>query len=242
MMRTRQFKRCGAKMDNRFYFEKQQGENIIFIEQEAKHINLVRRAVVGDKVVGFNGDGYDYFATITQISKQQVAAKITSKTLNPAHTEKHTAVFLAMIKNDALTDAIDHLAELNVSEVFLFKADRSVAILDNKKLEKLSAISLQASKQCERADVMKVSIIDKSEIKAKAQQFNNIFFAYENASEGIKNFVGDYAVILGPEGGFSEQEVKYFSSFAKTISLSKTILRAPVAALVAVSKLNAKSE
>ncbi len=229
-------------MDNRFYFEKQQGENIYFTGQEAKHISLVRRASVGDTLVGFNGDGYDYSAKISAITKQEVAAKIVDKKLNPAYTTKRVAVFLAMLKNDALGDAIDYMSELNVSEVFLFKADRSVAVVDDKKLEKLSAISLQASKQCERADIMKISLIDKAKIKQKASEFNNIFFAYENATDGIKNFSGDYAVLIGPEGGFSENEVAYFSSFAKTITLSKTILRAPVAALVAVSKLNTKSE
>ncbi len=229
-------------MDNRYYFEKQTADSIYFVGQEAKHLSLVRRASVGEELVGFNGDGYDYLAKISSITKQEVVAKIISKTLNRAKTNKRVAVFLAMIKNDALTDAIDHLAELNVGAVYLFKADRSVAVVDQKKLEKLAAISLQTSKQCERADVMKISIIDKGEIKAKAQQFKNTFFAYEDASNNIQPFNGDYAVIIGPEGGFSQNEVEYFSSFAKTITLGKTILRAPVAALVAVSKLEEKSE
>ena len=67
----------------------------------------------------------------------------------------------------------------------------------------------------------------------------NVFFAYENSSKKIENFNGDFAVIIGPEGGFSESENQYFSSFAKNISLSKTILRAEVACVASVSMLKA---
>ena len=47
--------------------------------------------------------------------------------------------------------------------------------------------------------------------------------------------------IIGPEGGFSFKENEHFSSFCQNISLSKTILRAEVASVVAVSTLKAVS-
>ena len=144
-----------------------------------------------------------------------------------------------MIKNDALTTAIDNLAELNVKHVKLFKSDYSVAVIDEKKLEKLRNIATQASKQCERADIMQISLIDKNKIKDDANK--NIFFAYENSCNKIEKFSGDFAVIIGPEGGFSDKENEYFSTFAKNISLGKTILRAEVASIASVSMLKAVS-
>ena len=146
-----------------------------------------------------------------------------------------------MIKNEALTEAIDCLAELNVKQVKLFKSDYSVAVIDDKKLDKLRNIAIQASKQCERADVMQISIINKKEIENDCKTMKNVFFAYEDSTNGITKFDGDFAVIIGPEGGFSEQENQHFSSFAQNISLSKTILRAQVACVCAVSALKAVS-
>ena len=143
-----------------------------------------------------------------------------------------------MIKNDALQTAIDNLAELNVKQVKLFKSDYSIAVIDEKKLEKLNSIATQASKQCERADIMQISIINKKEIENDCRNLTT-FFAYEDSNNRIEKFSGDFAVIIGPEGGFSQEENEYFSSFAKNISLSKTILRAEVASVASVSMLKA---
>ena len=88
---------------------------------------------------------------------------------------------------------------------------------------------------------MKVSIIKKEDIQKDIETVQNKFFAYENSTTPLTKFSGDFAVIIGPEGGFSEKENEFFSSFTKNISLGKTILRAEVASVVAVSSLKAVS-
>ena len=222
-------------MDERFYISKLENSTAIFDASEANHISKVRRKQVGDTITGFNGDGFDYTLKIEAISKSNLTARVVEKRKNAASIEPQIIVYLAMLKNDALTTAIDNLAELNVKHVKLFKADFSIANIDSKKLEKLNAISIQASKQCERADVMQISIINKADIKQDCGA--NTFFAYENATQKPTSFKGDFSVIIGPEGGFSAAEVEFFSSFAKQISLGKTIMRAPVACVSAVSAL-----
>ncbi len=229
-------------MDNRFYFEVNDDSNVEFINQEYIHLTKVRRCKIGDKIVGFNGDGYDYHLEITNITKDKVVARILDRQKNSAYDDVCVTVYLALIKNDALSTAIDNLAELNVKKVKLFKSDYSVVTIDEKKLNKLNQIAIQASKQSERADIMKVELIDKTDIKDDAKNYDNCFFAYENATDKIENFIGNFAVVIGPEGGFSKDEVKYFSSFCKTISLSKTILRAEVACVNAVSALKAVND
>ncbi len=225
-------------MDNRYYFNEINNGIVTISNQEAQHLSKVRRARVGDEIVAFNGDGYNYNLKITEIAKDKVKAEVVSKTINKATTDTDITVYLSMIKNDALSTAIDNLAELNVKHVKLFKSDYSVAIIDEKKLEKLNQIAIQASKQSERADIMQISIINKKDIEKDCKN-KTTFFAYENSNNKIKKFDGDFAVIIGPEGGFSEDENKYFSSFANNISLGKTILRAEVACVASVSMLKA---
>lgn len=225
-------------MDNRYYFNETKDNSVLISGQEAQHLSKVRRAKVGDEIVAFNGDGFDYNLKITEITKDKVKGEIINKTLNKSTNDLNITVYLSMIKNDALTTAIDNLAELNVKNVKLFKSDYSVAVIDEKKLEKLNQIAIQASKQCERADIMQISIINKKDIEKNCEN-TNVFFAYENSENQIKKFSGDFSVIIGPEGGFSESENQYFSSFAKNISLSKTILRAEVACVAGVSMLKA---
>ena len=86
---------------------------------------------------------------------------------------------------------------------------------------------------------MEISIIKKQDIEKDIDKYQNKFFAYEDSTTKITPFSGSFAVIIGPEGGFSKEENDYFSSFTKNVSLSKTILRAEVACIVAVSSLKA---
>ena len=225
-------------MDNRYFFTELNNKEVVISGGEAQHLSKVRRAKIGDDIVAFNGDGYDYHLKIIGIIKDTVKTEVIKKTLNKATNDTNITVYLSMIKNEALTTAIDNLAELNVKHVKLFKSDFSVAVIDNKKLEKLNQIAIQASKQSERADIMQISIINKKDIEKDCKNLTT-FFAYENSNNKIEKFSGDFAVIIGPEGGFSLTENEYFSSFAKNISLSKTILRAEVASVASVSMLKA---
>ena len=226
-------------MDNRYYFKSQNGNSVIIEDGEAQHLSRLRRCKNGDEIMAFNGDGFDYKLKVSEISKDKVKAEIVEKTVNKAMKDANITVYLAMIKNDALTTAIDNLAELNVKHVKLFKSDFSVAMIEEKKLEKLNNTAIQASKQCERADIMQISIINKKDIETDAKSIPNVFFAYENSNQKIQSFSGDFAVIIGPEGGFSDAENEWFSSFAKNVSLSNTILRAEVACVASVSALKA---
>ncbi len=226
-------------MDNRYFFSKFNLDEVTISGGEMLHLTKVRRAKIDDEIMAFNGDGYDYKLKIIEINKNEVKCKIIEKTINKSFNEMNIVVYLAMLKNDALSTAIDNLAELNVKEVKLFKSDFSVADFDEKKLEKLKTTAIQASKQCERADIMKISIISKKDIETDIKDKGTAFFAYEDSTSKTEKFRGDFAVIIGPEGGFSEDENMYFSAFAKNISLGSTILRAEVACISAVSMLKA---
>ena len=66
------------------------------------------------------------------------------------------------------------------------------------------------------------------------KDYDLVLFAYENTTNPFVDNLKDYkgkniALIVGCEGGFSETEAEEFNKIAKTISLGKTILRAPVA-------------
>ena len=87
---------------------------------------------------------------------------------------------------------------------------------------------------------MRVELIDKKQIENDINT-PNVFFAYEDEVAGLKSFTGDFSLIIGPEGGVSNDEVEYFKSFATSVSLGETILRAEVASVAGVSMLKAVS-
>ena len=68
-------------MDNRYYFEKVINNTVELDKTETGHLIKVRRAKVGDSIIGFCGDGFDYTLKITQIGKT-VLCDIESKQQN----------------------------------------------------------------------------------------------------------------------------------------------------------------
>ena len=66
-------------MDNRYYFENLDNGMVKLTDGEAQHLSRVRRAKVGDEIVAFNGDGFDYLLRIEEIKKDIVLASLIEK-------------------------------------------------------------------------------------------------------------------------------------------------------------------
>lgn len=231
-------------MDNRYFFENNKqlnvGEVLELDKTETSHLVKVRRAKVGDNIVGFCGDGFDYTLTIDEIGKT-AKCSVDSKVKNKAIDVTPITVFLSTLKNDALNESIDNLTQLNVKNIVLFDTKFSVASIDDDKLDKLRTRSIQACKQCERADFVNISSMKyRQVIESLNDDYDLVLFAYENTTNPFVNDLKDYkgkniALIVGCEGGFSVEEAEELNGLAKTISLGKTILRAPVACTALMS-------
>ena len=226
-------------MDNRYFFEKLNGDTVELDKTETSHLVKVRRAKVGDTIIGFCGDGFDYTLKIDEIGKTTLCS-IDNKVKNNAVDCTPVTVFLATLKNDALNESIDNLTQLNVKNIVLFDTKYSVASIDNDKIEKLRAKSIQACKQCERADFVNISSMKYKQAIECLKDYDLVLFAYENTTNPFVSDLKEYkgkniALIVGCEGGFAPEEAEEISKLAKTISLGKTILRAPVACTALVS-------
>ena len=240
-------------MDNRYFFEKglmnaealakatgksvkisnEIGDIVELDKNETQHLVKVRRAKVGDVITGFCGDGYDYLLQIENIGKT-ATCKLIKIIPNKAFLTTPVTVFLSTLKNDALNESIDNLTQLNVKKIVIFDTKFSVASIDEDKVEKLRTRSIQACKQCERADFVKIGMMKYKQVIETLKEYDLVLFAYENTTNPFMSDLREYkgkkiALIVGCEGGFSETEAEEFNKIAKTISLGKTILRAPVA-------------
>jgi 16S rRNA (uracil1498-N3)-methyltransferase len=224
-------------MDNRYFFENNKqlnvGDSIELDKTETGHLVKVRRAKVGDNIVGFCGDGFDYTLTIDEIGKT-TKCSVMEKVKNKAVDVTPVTVFLSTLKNDALNESVDNLTQLDVKNIVLFDTKFSVASIDDDKIEKLRVRSIQACKQCERADFANITSMKYKQVIDSLKDYDLVLFAYENTTNpfvsDLKDFKGkNIALIVGCEGGFSAEEAEELNKCAQTISLGKTILRAPVA-------------
>ena len=230
-------------MDNRYFFKNNKplyvGDTVELDKIETGHLSKVRRAKVGDTIVGFCGDGFDYTLTINEINKT-ATCEIVNIAKNKALDVTTVTVFLSTLKNDALNESVDNLTQLNIKNIVIFDTKYSVASIDDDKIEKLRARSIQACKQCERADFVNITKSKYKQVINCLTDYDLVLFAYENTANPFINDLKDYqgkniALVVGCEGGFSTDEAEEIGNVAKTISLGKTILRAPVACTALMS-------
>jgi len=202
----------------RFFIEMKLGGEIVLQDGEHHHLCNVLRMRVGDEIIIVCGDEFDYLYKIEKITKTTSTLRFISKKKNEQNPSVQTDVYLASIKPDALHTAVTGLNEIGVSDLYIFASEFS---LKTANIEKLNNIAKQSCKQCGRSIPLRVhGVIDFKEIPANSE------------------------IVIGPEGGFSENEKKHLSRIGinTRMYLGKRILRAETAALAAATLMMKERE
>lgn len=224
------------------------------IIDDAVHISKVLRMECGDKIIVFDGTGYEYEAELIKIEKEKSTANILERSLSELEPEIKVTLFQGIPKSDKLEIIVQKAVELGVHDIVPVKTTRSVAkIADDKKgqqkIERLNKISKEAAKQCGRGLVPKVSMPVTFNVMAEnLKNFDlSIMFYEELGHDGRKNLKDilrankdavSIAVLIGPEGGFSPSEAENIQNMdGKTFcaGLGKRILRTETAGSTALS-------
>ena len=212
-------------------------------EEEAQHCTRVLRLGVGDNITLTDGKGNFYKAEITVANSKRCLVAITEtihqNPLWPCHLHIAVAPTKNMDRNEWFAEkateiGIDELTFLNCRF-----SERKVI-----KTERIEKILISAIKQSLKARLPKLNeMIDFTKFIAqdfKDQKF--IAHCYEGEKPLLKDVLTpgkDAVVLIGPEGDFSEEEVKAAIERGFTpISLGKSRLRTETAALVACHTMN----
>jgi len=208
----------------------------IFDKTEINHIKNVYRLKVGDKirVIDYN---FEYISEILSISKNLVELKILEKNEDNYSLDINLDLAIGILKNEKMKLLIQKLTEVGVNKIIPFNSERVVVKIDDKK-DKWDTIIKESMKQC-RA-VKKTDISEIIELKnIKFNEYDKIIYAYESSDSSFKikdivnNLDKKILCIVGPEGGFSLEEVNFLKNYgAIEVSLGKRILRAETAAIV----------
>jgi 16S rRNA (uracil1498-N3)-methyltransferase len=211
------------------------------IGAEAKHLKALRLRD-NDKIMITNGSGLCAVSTVHRISKEEY--RLNVKEYMPNHGEMSRTVGLAiglLDNRDRFETALEKAVELGVSHFHPVISDYVQGKKYNKSRTELKVIA--ATKQCKRARLMSVydlvSIIDFSEM---TKDYDQIILADENGQEPNKTVLKKSVLLLiGPEGGFSEEEIKTFKEDSRTElwNLGNRRLRAETAAVICAGIVSA---
>lgn len=209
--------------------------------EESRHVVKVLRKVTGDELAITDGKGFFYEARITNADAKKCSFEIVSKKEFPKKNY-FIRIAIAPTKNaDRMEWFVEKAVEIGIDKITFFQSKTSERKTIN--LERIEKIAISAMKQSQQAWLPIISGIGsfKELLKEKADQK---FIAYVDAAnpEHLKNVAkpkGDYLILIGPEGDFSQDELKLAleNKFQK-VSLGTNRLRTETAGLVACQLLN----
>jgi len=215
---------------------------------EAHHIKNVLRLKPGDALKLFDGTGFEYEALIIGVSAKDVAVKIQRRLEAAAPPGARIIVAQAFLKEKKMDGLVRKLCELGVAQWMPFYSQRTIPKPDAGRLadrcRRWQRIATEAVKQCRRVDMPRIGdALCFEEILDFSERCDLKLVFWENESSPLTrdlasedHFPRKIIVMLGPEGGFTEQEIHRIRDRGFiSAGLGPRILRAETATIAAVT-------
>ena len=216
------------------------------------HILKVLRKKEGEKIKFIDENQVIYSCTIEKTSKNSLRALILKKEKSNRILPYDLVLVQSILANDAQNLAVANATQTGVKEIYPIISDNTSIKIKNPqdKIDKWQKIAQENFKQCERADIPKIQPIQPLlEILSNFKKENILIFAekYENSTLNTAlndiDKTSEIAIVIGPEGGFSENEFENFKkNNYKLITLGNMIYKAPNAITAAISNVISRLE
>lgn len=220
------------------------GSEIELNDDAANHVGRVLRLREGAELALFCGNNMLYQATICAASKKNVSVKITAET--PANRESPLAIHLAqgISRGERMDFVLQKSVELGVTSITPLFTERCTVKLQGerlaKKQEQWQRIVISACEQSGRNFVPEVrpalSLADWLAQEASGPRLMLEPTAVDSFATLKPNTA--FEILIGPEGGFSDQEVSFCHQHdCQGVQMGPRILRTETAALAAITAL-----
>lgn len=225
-------------------------EIIISQKSDVKHIKKVLRMKPGDLLEISDGNAWEYEGEILHIDDDQVEIKILDKQKFAREPEIDITIYQGVPKSGKMELIVQKNVELGMKKLVPTFMDRTVVSgieKYKKKVERYNSIAMEAAKQCRRGIIPTVADpITFKNMVSELEEYDLIIFPYENENnftikdflQGIAEKPEKVAIIIGPEGGFSDSEVSMLREKGiESVTLGNTILRTETAGIATVAML-----
>jgi 16S rRNA (uracil1498-N3)-methyltransferase len=221
------------------------GVTLTLTGDEARHATASRRLQVGETLWLFDGRGGLARAILLDITTRGRALDLRIEERR-AEPPPKPAIHLAcaLPKGDRQGTLLDMVTQLGIAEFTPLACERSVVKPGANSAERWRRICLEACKQSRRSylPILHPSATPEEIVAQEAGRTNTVWIAHPSAvavavSRAVeKNNSADVTILVGPEGGFTEQEVERTTGAgAQPIALGAAILRIETAAVALVA-------
>lgn len=220
-------------------------------KDDLHHLRKVLRARPGMELDISDGDCWEYRTCLEELNEDCATLKILDKQKFATEPATRVTLYQGVPKASKMETVIQKTVEMGVDTIVPVFMERTVVVEKGnfgKKLDRWNKIAAEAVKQCKRGIIPRVTeSYDFDRMLDELPNYDLIICPYEN-EDGltIKDFLREapgpqarrVALIIGPEGGFSDGEIaRLKAAGAATVTLGKTILRTETAGMAALAMI-----
>jgi len=213
---------------------------------QSRYLTQVMRLKIGDSLLIFNGRDGEWRCVIADVLKKGVVLRAEEQVRSQS-TGPDLELLISVVKKSALEFAVEKATELGVRRVRLVVTHRTQ--VQHVRMDRLDAIAIEAAEQTGRQDVPMIDEpVKLGELLDGWEAGRRLMFCDETGGapawaslsepspvegEGSRK----WAVLIGPEGGFSPEERERLRAlpFTIAVSLGPRVLRADTAAIAALT-------
>lgn len=209
------------------------GDTIILSKTQSHYLGRVLRRQIGDQVRLFGGSDGEWLAEITHPSKQVITLTVNEQT-RPYKRPPDIWLLFAPIKHKRNVFIVEKATELGAEFIRPVMTARTTSKIS---MDKMKAHIIEAAEQTERVDLPQIRDPQKLEqLLEDWDETRTLIFADESgdgqaAIETLSKIKAPAAILIGPEGGFTDEErgMLHAKPYCVPISLGPRILRADTA-------------
>lgn len=218
-----------------------EGAELALDEGQSRYLAAVMRLSPGDALLVFNGRHGEWRARVERVGKRAVSLTVLAQE-RPQAVGPDLDLIVALVKRARLETIVEKAAELGARRVRPVITERTNA--DHTRVDRLQAIAVEAAEQTGRLDVPQVmEPVKLDALIAGWEAARSLLFCDEagDAKPALAALAGreagPWAILIGPEGGFSPGERDRLRAlpFATPATLGPRILRADTAAISALT-------
>lgn len=222
---------------------------IIDDKENYNHIAKSLRAKIGENILLIDENQIQHEGKIEKISSNSIGINILNSYKSKRELEFELYLAQSPLRSDSQNTIIEKATELGVKGIYPVFTDNCAlkkSVIEQK-IQKWQKIMFEASKQCERATIPTCFELNKLEKLITSEKFDKILaFTERSADFKLKDYLRKnpilknqkILVIIGPEGGFSQNEFEFFKqNKITTLSLGELILKAETAVITALGNI-----
>ena len=240
-------------MHARFYVPEAQtpGDLVTLPGDEAEHLVRVLRLGTGDRIRVFNGRGLEFSSVVEQVGRSAVLVRLEAPSVPAAEPRIAITLVQAVLKGDKMDAVVRDAVMLGAAAVVPIVTTRTelslAALARGRRVERWQRIAVSSAKQCGRAvvpvvrepctfDTVPTAISDLT-LPGPALMLLEPGASTDTIALGDLDLArpAEASLLVGPEGGWTAEEITAASAVCRLISVGRRTLRADSMAVVGMT-------